>query len=251
MAKFWSWVRNQETKEPELRIDGDIGESFWGWLFGLDEVSPKKFREELDQHKGKDLTVWINSNGGDVYAASQIYTALKEHKGKITVKVDGTAISAASVIAMAGDEILMSPTSVMMIHNPWSGMNGEAKDFRHMADVLDEVKETIINAYQLKTGLPRDEISHLMDEETWMSARKAIEKSFSDGMLYDEENSEEIVNGMVRGAKMVFNSIMLNKPEPREEKKENELPKDDGDRSIRQGKYDLMLKELDLLLEEV
>jgi ATP-dependent Clp protease protease subunit len=254
MAKFWNWIKNQETDEPELRIEGDIGESFWGWLFDLDEVSPKKFRKELDQYKGKNLTVWINSNGGDVYAASQIYTALKEHKGKITVKVDGTAISAASVIAMAADELLMSPTSVMMIHNPWSGLQGESKDMRHMADVLDEVKDTIINAYQLKTNLSRDEISQLMDDETWMGARKAVEKGFADGALYEEENDESVVNGMVHGAKMVFNSIMMGQPKPQfhqETPLENNQNDDDDDDSQLKAKYDLMHKKLDLLLEEV
>lgn len=208
MRKFWNFIKNQETNEPELRIDGDIGESFWGWLMGLDEVTPRNFRQDLGQFKGQNLTVWINSNGGDVYAASQIYTALREHNGKVTVKIDGTAISAASVIAMAGDEIIMSPTAVMMIHNPWSGLNGEAKDMRHMADVLDEVKETIINAYQLKTGLSRADISQLMDDETWLSAKKAVDKGFADGMLYDdEEQSDGVMAGMMQGAKLVFNSV--------------------------------------------
>ncbi len=217
MARFWNWVKNQETNEPELRIDGDIGESFWGWLFGVDEVSPKQFREELSQYKGRDITVWINSNGGDVHAASQIYTALKEHQGKVTVKIDGTAISAASVIAMAGDEVLMSPTSVMMIHNPWTWVDGDARDMRHMADVLDEVKQTIINAYQMKTGLSRQEISDMMDEETWMGAKKAMEKGFADGMLYEEEVEETTINGMIRGARLVFNSLRLGKPVMRRE----------------------------------
>jgi ATP-dependent Clp protease protease subunit len=252
MAKFWNWIKNQETNEPELRIDGDIGESFWGWLFDLDEVSPKKFREELKQQKGKDLTVWINSNGGDVYAASQIYTALKEHKGKITVKIDGTAISAASVIAMAADEILMAPTSVMMIHNPWSGLQGESKDMRHMADVLDEVKETIINAYQLKTGLPRNEISRLMDDETWMGARKAVELGFADGVLYDQEQSPEIVNGMVQGARLVFNSLMSSRPVSNNNQA-NHPPENNQDEEVEQRKmkHSNMLKKLDLLSKEV
>jgi ATP-dependent Clp protease protease subunit len=250
IAKFWNWAINQETNEPELRIDGDIGESFWGWLFDLDEVSPRKFREELKQHQGKNLTVWINSNGGDVYAASQIYTALREHRGKITVKVDGTAISAASVIAMAGDEILMSPTAVMMIHNPWSGMNGEAKDFRHMADVLDEVKQTIVNAYQIKTGLSKDEISQLMDDETWMGANKAIEKGFADRMLFADDQPEDVVKGMVNGARMVFNSLMLSKPAPMPKAPET-VENNDAVEQERKRKYDFLLKNLEMKLREV
>lgn len=207
--KFWN-MKNQTDGTAEIRIDGDIvsSDSFWGWLFDIDEVTPKAFREELAEHKGKDLTVWLNSNGGDVYAASAIYTALMEHDAKVTVKVDGTAISAASVIAMAGDEILMSPTSVMMIHNPWTFVEGEAKDLERYVTILNEVKETILNAYEIKTGMTRDEISLLMDEETWMGARKAIENGFADGMLYDEDPVEEgVQNGMLQGARMVFNSL--------------------------------------------
>ena len=126
-----------------------------------------------------------------MYAASRIYTALKQHKGKVTVKVDGVAISAASVIAMAGDEILMSPTSIMMIHNPWGNFQGEAEDLRHGADVLDEVKQTIINAYQLKSNKSRAKISQMMDEETWMSAKKAVNEGFADGMLYSDSKEEQ------------------------------------------------------------
>lgn len=189
---FWNFVQN-ENEDAELRITGEIKmeDDFWSRLFGGESTTPKGFRKELEKHRDKNLTVWINSPGGDVYAASSIYTALKEHKGKVTVKIDGYACSAASVIAMAGDETLMSPTSIMMIHNPWSQMSGEAKDMRHAADILDEVKETILNAYTNKTKKSRDKISNLMDEETYMSAKKAIKESFADGILYQEENGEE------------------------------------------------------------
>lgn len=212
MKRFWNVVRNEQTDENIIRIDGDIGESFWGWLYGLDEVSPKQFRDDLAQFAGQPVTVWINSNGGDVFAASQIYTALMEHKGGITVKVDGTAISAASVIAMAGGQVLMSPTSVMMIHNPWTVAEGEAKELKHAISILDEVKQTIVNAYQIKTGLGRKEISKLMDDETWMSARRAIELGFADGMLYADDQPADAVNGLLWGAKMVFNGIRNSRP---------------------------------------
>lgn len=190
---FWNFVKNEENEEEiELKIDGDIAmdDDFWSMLFGVENVTPKGFMAELDQYKDKDINVWINSYGGDVYAASRIYTALKEHKGKVKVKIDGVAISAASVIAMAGDEILMSPTSIMMIHNPWGNFQGEANDLRHGADVLDEVKETIVNAYQLKTNKSRKKISGMMDEETWMSAKKAVSEGFVDAMLYTDSGGE-------------------------------------------------------------
>lgn len=191
---FWNFAKNENNEdEIELKIDGDIvmDDDFWSMLFGTENVTPKGFMSELSQYKGKNINVWINSYGGDVYAASRIYTALKQHKGKVTVKVDGVAISAASVIAMAGDEILMSPTSIMMIHNPWGNFQGEAEDLRHGADVLDEVKQTIINAYQLKSNKSRAKISQMMDEETWMSAKKAVNEGFADGMLYSDSKEEQ------------------------------------------------------------
>jgi ATP-dependent Clp protease protease subunit len=158
---------------------------------GINHAAPNTFRQELAQHKGKNLTVWVDSIGGVVWAAAGIYNALKEHKGKVTVKIDGKALSAASIIAMAGDEVLMSPAAVMMIHNPWVRAAGDAAELRHMAGVLDEIKAAIVNAYELKTGRPRDEISRLMDEETWMSAQKAVELGFADGILYTEEASDQ------------------------------------------------------------
>lgn len=214
---FWNF-KNSEVNEEEidLRIDGDIAmdDDFWSMLFGIESVTPKGFMAELSQHKGKDINVWINSYGGDVYAASRIYTALREHKGKVKVKIDGVAISAASVIAMAGDEILMSPTSILMIHNPWGNFQGEARDLRHGADVLDEVKETIINAYQLKTGKSRAKISQMMNEETWMSAKKAVSEGFVDGMLYtqgkEEADTEPVENAFMFSRFAIQNSVNSN-----------------------------------------
>lgn len=198
MPSFWNF-KNLSDEEVELRIDGEIVSDDDAWFyewFGIQVSSPNVFRQTLSEHKGKNITVWIDSWGGDVFAGAGIYNALKEHKGKVTVKVDGKAVSAASVIAMAGDEVLMSPASIIMIHNPWTRAVGEAKDMRHHADVLDEVKETIVNVYQTKTGLSRNKISKLMDEETWMSARKAISDGFADGMLYAavSEDQETVQN---------------------------------------------------------
>lgn len=131
-----------------------------------------------------DITVWINSPGGDVFAASQIYNMLMDYKGKVTVKIDGIAASAASVIAMAGGDILMSPVSMLMIHNPMTGAFGDTEEMNKAIDLLNEVKECIINAYELKTGLSRSKISKLMDAESWMNAKKAVELGFADGILF-------------------------------------------------------------------
>lgn len=159
MNKFWNWVKNEEGRT--LYFDGYIAQDSW---FD-DDITPKKFKAELMESEG-DVSVWLNSPGGDVYAASQIYTMLKEYKGKVTVKIDGLAASAASVIAMAGTEVLMSPVAMMMIHNPVTVIFGEASDFQSGIDMLSEVKNSIVNAYEQKTGLPRNKISKMMDAET-------------------------------------------------------------------------------------
>ena len=191
MKKFWQWKSNKvlnsenvETEERVLVLNGTIADESW---YG-DEVTPKIFRDELMAGEG-DITVWICSPGGDCIAASQIYTMLMEYKGKVTVKIDGIAASAASVIAMAGGKVLMSPTGVMMIHNPFTMAVGEAKEFKTVIQMLDEIKESIINAYELKSNLARDKISKLMDNETWLNANKAVELGFADGIMY--ENSDK------------------------------------------------------------
>ncbi|RII32887.1 Clp protease ClpP [Clostridium chromiireducens] len=158
--------------------------------FGIPVASPNNFRNTLAQYKGKDITVWIDSYGGDVFAGAGIYNALKEHDGKVTAKIT-KAMSAASVIAMAADEILMSPVGIMMIHNPLTSAQGDMRVMRKTADVLDTVKETIINAYVAKTGRSREEISTMMDDESWMSANQAVKAGFADSVLYLPENKEE------------------------------------------------------------
>ena len=137
------------------------------------------------------MTVWLNSPGGDCVAAAQIYNMLKEYPGNITIKIDGIAASAASLIAMAGDYVLMSPVSMMMIHNPMTAAIGNVDDMQKAAAMLDEVKDSIINAYELKTGLTRAKLSHLMDDETWMNAVKAVELGFADGILYRDSDKED------------------------------------------------------------
>lgn len=180
--KFWKW-RNQagtETAPAErtLFLNGTIAEDSW---FD-DDVTPQLFKDELNSGTG-DITVWINSPGGDCVAAAQIYTMLTAYNGKVTVKIDGIAASAASVIAMAGDILLVSPVSMLMIHNPATIAWGDHVEMQKAIDMLSEVKESIINAYVLKTGLSRARLSHLMDAETWMDANKAVELGFADDIM--------------------------------------------------------------------
>lgn len=205
--KFWNWVKNEEGRT--LYFDGYIAQDSW---FD-DDITPKQFKSELTNSEG-DIVVWLNSPGGDVFAASQIYNMLKEYDGKVTVKIDGIAASAASVIAMAGSEILMSPVAMMMIHNPATVIFGEASDLQSGIDMLSEVKESIINAYEQKTSLPRNKISKMMDAETWFSAQKAVELGFADKVLY--EDSEEVTDGFIFDKVTVTNALMRKIPKVKE-----------------------------------
>lgn len=206
--KFWNWVKNESGRT--LYFDGYIAQDSWY----DDDITPKNFKNELISSEG-DIVVWLNSPGGDVFAASQIYNMLKEYNGKVTVKIDGIAASAASVIAMAGEEILMSPVAMMMIHNPATVIFGEASDFQSGIDMLSEVKESIINAYEKKTALPRNKISKMMDAETWFSAQKAVELGFADKILY-EENAEEVSDGFIFDKVTVTNALIRKIPKIKE-----------------------------------
>ena len=186
MKKFWNWKAVQdetgENAERIIEIHGEIASEPW---FD-DDVTPKIFKDELFAGNGP-VTIWLNSPGGDCIAASQIYSMLMDYPGNVTIKVDGIAASAASVIAMAGTTVLIAPTALMMIHNPMTIAYGNAAEMTKAIEVLDEVKESIINAYELKTGLSRARLSHLMDAETWMNAGKAMELGFADGILEDRK----------------------------------------------------------------
>jgi ATP-dependent Clp protease protease subunit len=164
--KFWNWVRNEEpdsfSSERTLYLDGEISDETW---YG-DEVTPKLFKDELNAGDG-NITLWINSPGGDVFAAAQIYNMLMDYKGNVTVKIDALAASAASVIAMAGTKVCMSPVAMLMIHNPATIAIGDTEEMQKAIDMLSEVKESIMNAYEIKSGLSRAKISKLMDAETW------------------------------------------------------------------------------------
>lgn len=173
-----------------------------------DDVTPAMFREELFSGEG-DITVWINSPGGDCIAAAQIYNMLMEYKGNVTVKIDGIAASAASVISMAGTKVLMSPVSMMMIHNPATGAFGDHSEMEKAIAMLGSVKDSIINAYEIKTGLSRSRLSHMMDAETWMDSGKAAELGFSDGTLSRNETHDMELEGMQMCSKAeVVNSLM-------------------------------------------
>ena len=201
--KFWNWVRNEDTNRT-LVLNGQISDETW---FG-DEVTPGLFREELNAGEG-DVTVWINSPGGDVFAAAQIYNMLMEYPGNVDVRIDGIAASAASVIAMAGNKVSMSPVAMMMIHNPMTVAMGDKKVMQQAIDMLDEIKESIINAYELKTGQSRTKIAHMMDAETWFNAKKAVELGFADDILYaGDSDKKEVPEAVLFGRLTVINSFL-------------------------------------------
>lgn len=192
--------------ERVLFLNGTIAEDSW---FD-DDVTPQLFKDELLSGSG-DVTVWINSPGGDCVAAAQIYNMLVDYKGNVTVKIDGIAASAASVIAMAGTKVLMSPVSMLMIHNPMTIAYGSSEEMQRAISMLDEVKNSIINAYEIKTGISRAKLSHLMDAETWMDANKAVELGFADEVITrstDIENMEVPQVSMLYSKTAVTNSLM-------------------------------------------
>lgn len=224
--KFWNWMNSDDGRT--LYLDGAIAEETW---FG-DEVTPKQFKSELLSDSG-NITIWINSPGGDVFAASQIYNMLMDYKGKVTVKIDGIAASAASVIAMAGSDVLISPTGLMMIHNPMTIAFGDKGEMEKAISMLSEVKESIINAYEIKTSLSRAKLSHLMDAETWFNAKKAVELGFADGILFSESRTDMPSDEGISFSNMAVINSLLDK-----------FPKKDLEKVLDISQFD---KRLDLL----
>ena len=241
--KFWNWIKNQDESGSEMRtlfLNGEISDGTW---YG-DEVTPKLFKDELGAGNGP-ITVWINSPGGDVFAAAQIYNMLMDYPYDVTVKIDGLAASAASVIAMAGTTVEMSPVAMMMIHNPATIAIGDSEEMKKAVKMLDEVKESIMNAYEIKTGLARDKISKLMDAESWFNAKKAMELGFADKILFSDGQggvTEGAGEGMVVSDEMsapvmfsrqaVMNS-MLSKLIPPKKPVEKRTPVDQLEKRLR------------------
>lgn len=200
MKKFWKFrAAADEPNIGELLLYGVISDSSW-WE---DNVSPKQFKADLDALGDVDeIRVFINSDGGDVFAGQAIYSMLKRHKAKITVHVDGLAASVASVIAMAGDTVYMPKNAMMMIHNPWTIALGTADDFRKLADDMDKIRESLIVAYQDKSGLDRGKIIEMMDAETWMTAEEAVELGFA-----DEIEQTKKLAALVSGGRLLINGL--------------------------------------------
>jgi len=245
--KFWNW-KNQADANPSeervLELYGTIAEESW---FD-DDITPRMFKDELMSGDGP-ITIWINSPGGDCIAASQIYAMLMDYKGDVTVKIDGLAASAASVIAMAGTKILMAPTAMMMIHNPITMAFGDHDDMEKAIDMLAEVKEAIINAYEIKTGQSRAKLSHLMDEETWMNANKAIELGFVDDVLTDEKISTEIPAYAFSG--MRTENLLVNKLTAKVKAEQKNTKTESTDESEKGRPVDVLMERLVLIKNQI
>ncbi len=202
-SKFWNWAKDDNSEARTLFLEGVIAEESWF----EDDVTPAMFKAELMNGSGP-IMLHINSPGGDVIAASQIYTMLMDYPHEVKVQIDGIAASAASVIAMAGTKVSMSPTSLMMIHNPLTFALGDSEEMRRAIQLLDEVKESIINAYEIKTGLSRVKLAHMMDAETWMNAHKARELGFCDEVLYQPAKMDLVENSFTFSRCAVTNSLL-------------------------------------------
>lgn len=235
--KFWNFIKNDNS--ARLDLYGPISStSWWG-----DEITPKNFKKELDDLGDvNEISVYINSNGGDVFAGQAINSMLKRHKATVTVYIDGLAASIASVIAMAGDKIIMPANAMMMIHNPWSGMYGNAEEFRKMADDLDKIGESIIAAYKEKTGMEDAEIKAIMDAETWLTADEAVKQKFADEI----EQSKQVAASL-DGNFLIYNGLKMdisrfdNPPKIASiPEKVEDIPKPDY--QIRQSLYEKILK---------
>lgn len=174
----------------KINIKGPIVGNSDAWIyewFGIEVTSPNSVNKAIEEANGDEIEVEINSGGGSVFAGSEIYTALKSYKGNVTVKIVGLAASAASVIAMSGKKIIMSPTAQMMMHNVSSRVSGDYRDMEHTAEILKNANETIANAYRLKSGMSQEDLLSMMDKETWMTAEKAKGYGLIDEVMFEDE----------------------------------------------------------------
>lgn len=217
MQKFFNFINNAEAKEAELHIDGDIVSDGMGEIyecFGVPCVAPKGFKEELNACGGKPLNIYINSYGGSVFAASAIYSAIKEYKGKTTVKIDSIAASAATLVACAGDKVYMAKTAYFMIHEPmiYSDSDNNIFDLQKLINFLKQIREGILDTYQSKSHLSRDLLISLMGADeigTYLNYSKALEYGFIDGEIGDDKPTinDNILNAIKNKHIAIFNKI--------------------------------------------
>ncbi|MCD3351269.1 Clp protease ClpP [Clostridium botulinum D/C] len=217
----------------KVNVKGTIVDSEDKWIYDwldLDATCPKDVEKAIDTANGEDLEILVNSGGGSVFAGSEIYTLLKDYKGNTTVKILGMAGSSASVIAMAGKKIVMSPTAQIMIHNVACRSAGDYKDMQHTAEILENANKAICNSYILKTGMKQEELLDLMNKETWMNAQKAKEYGFIDEVMFDDSNKlTNSINDTTILPSQVINKVRNLLNENKDKKLNNPQIKDNED----------------------
>jgi len=200
--RFWQVRSAADPGVGELLLYGEIADSTW-WG---DEVTPKAFWEDLQKLGDiKELRVFINSPGGDVFAGQAIYSMLRRHSATKLVYVDGLAASAASLVAMAGDRIVMPRNAMMMIHNPWTWAAGDANTLRAIADDLDKIRESLVAVYEDRTGLERERIIEMLDAETWLTAEEAVALGFATEI----EDSKAVAASLAGPGRLVINGVTV------------------------------------------
>ncbi|HCV1219535.1 TPA: Clp protease ClpP [Staphylococcus aureus] len=193
----------------KAEIKGVIVSNEDKWVYemlGMDSTCPKDVLTQLE-FSDEDVDIIINSNGGNLVASSEIYTHLRAHKGKVNVRITAIAASAASLIAMAGDHIEMSPVARMMIHNPSSIAQGEAKDLNHAAETLEHVGQIMAEAYAVRAGKNKQELIEMMAKETWLNADEAIEQGFADSKMFENDNMQIVASDTQVLSKDVLNRV--------------------------------------------
>lgn len=191
--RFWNWMNaGEETGGTAVLVLSGVIDTGVSWY--EDTVTPALFRQELSAHDGEDIMVEINSPGGDVFAGFEIYNMLRAHKGKVTCRVVGNAASAASIVAMAADPgaLIMCEVSMMMIHNPWTCVGGDAEALREQADVLDMIREVMVSAYMHRFNGTEEALITLLDEESWLTPQRALSLGLCDeieGAAHEEESA--------------------------------------------------------------
>ena len=237
--KFWNF-KALDNKTGELTLCGEISnETWWG-----DEVTPKQFKEDLDALGDIDtLNVFINSPGGDVFAGQAIHSMLKRHKATVNVCVDGLAASIASLIAMAGDKVIMPKNAMMMIHSPWTIAVGNAQEFRKIADDMDKIRDSMVVTYESRSALTKDEILEMLDAETWLSADDCLEYGFADEIEETKQVAACLDKEILGRYKNTPKELLANKPEP------EPGPDPDPDKGVkaREQRKKMLALELELI----
>lgn len=234
----------------KVNVKGTIVDSEDKWIyewFDMEATCPKDIEKAIDNANGEDLEIYINSGGGSVFAGSEIYTLLKDYKGNSIVKIVGIAGSAASVIAMAGKKIVMSPTAQIMIHNVSCRSAGDYRDMKHTAEILENANKAICNAYVLKTEMKQEELLDLMNNETWLNAQKAKEYGFIDEVMFDEgkQLTNNINNSMLLPDEVINkirNLLNENKKQNNPQTKDNNDNKNNDDKELNNLKKKLAFK---------